>query len=270
MEKPASKISGKTALITGGSEGIGFALAGIFASRGCRLILVGRDPEKLAKAASWLKSRYGTDVRVLAEDLSLEGAALRVFDQVSRIKADVDFLVNNAGFALYGFFESADLEIELEMIRLNIAALTALTKYFLKDMRSRGAGKILNVASTAAFQPGPWMAVYYATKAYVLSFSQAISEELRGSGVSVTALCPGPVRTGFQERSGQKDIFLFKLLGLMSPEAVARAGFEGMMKGKAVVIPGWWNQALALFVRLGSRRLVARIVYWLQTPTHSR
>jgi uncharacterized protein len=252
--------AGKTALITGGSSGIGLELSRLFARDGYDIIIVARDEKELSKAALTLKY-YGESVRTIATDLSRPEAAEELF---RRLKGqDVDVLVNNAGFGVYGKFHETPLTRDVQMMELNMATLTKLTKLFLPMMLSRGSGRILNVASTAAFQPGPLMAVYYATKAYVLSFTEAIAEELDGSGVSVTALCPGPTGSGFQERAQMAGSKIIKGR-LMSAEAVAKAGYSGLMKGKTIVIPGFKNAMFAFSVRLAPRKMVTRMVHRMQ------
>ncbi len=238
-------------LITGGSSGIGLELARCFAKNGYSLILVARNKKELTKAASSLEE-YKVTVRLIVKDLSLQNAAF----ELAKEAGDIDILVNNAGFGRYGFFSEIPIEDELNMISLNISTLTTLTKLFLPKMISRKNGKILNVASTAAFQPGPLMAVYYATKAYVLHFSEAIANELKGSGVTVTALCPGPTKTGFQKNAKMGHSSLFDA----DAAAVALAGYRGLMKGKTIVIPGIKNRVLTFCVRLFTRNTITAIV----------
>jgi short-subunit dehydrogenase len=187
-----------------------------------------------------------------------------VFDRVTNAGLRVDILVNNAGSGLGGAFAETDLATELRMINLNVTALTHLTKLFLPGMLERGAGRILNVASTAAFVPGPFMAVYYATKAYVLSFSEALAEELTGTGVTVTALCPGPTATGFQSAARIEGARLFRMPGVSDAATVARLGFSGLMRGKRIVIPGLLNKLLPQIVRVSPRRLVTLVSRFLQ------
>ena len=198
-----------TALITGASSGIGFELAGICAARGHDLVLVARREGTLLDLARTLTREHGVRAEAIAADLSHPDVAAAVVDRTSALGLDVDILVNNAGFGLYGPFSETSLDTEVEMIQLNITSLTALTKLLLPGMLERRAGRILNVASTASFFPGPLMAVYYATKAYVLSFSEAISNELEGTGVTVTALCPGPTASGFQAAANLEESKLF-------------------------------------------------------------
>lgn len=205
---PALNMRTSTALITGASSGIGESLARQLAAHGAHLILVARTEDRLHALAAELGARYRVQVHVLPADLNRPGAAAELHAAVQARGLNVDILVNNAGLGGYGEFSAQPSDEIDRMIAVNIGALTGLTRAFLPDMLARGRGRVLNVASTAAFQPGPLMAVYYATKAYVLSFSEAIAEEVAGSGVSVTALCPGPVRTDFQavSRLGESDL----------------------------------------------------------------
>jgi short-subunit dehydrogenase len=172
-------------------------------------------------------------------------------------------LVNNAGFPVYGLFNETDLEVELEMLQVNVIALTALTKLFLKGMVERRYGRILNLASTAAFEPGPLMAVYYASKAYVLSFSEALANELRGTGITVTTLAPGPTRTGFQKRGQLEDSRLVQG-EIADAQSVALAGYRGLMAGKTLVIPGFTNKLIPLIVRVSPRGMITRVVRRMQ------
>src|SRR5277367_149242 len=202
--------SPKTALITGASFGIGLELARIFAREGYSLVLVARTADRLRQLASELEKNHGTRSLILAVDLTDPGASAYVLDQTTRADLQVDVLVNNAGFGQYGLFAENDLEECLRQIQLNITTLTHLTRLYLPAMIERKTGGILNVASTAAFQPGPLMAVYFATKAYVLHFSEALANELHGKGVTVSCLCPGPTATEFQERANAKGVNLMK------------------------------------------------------------
>ncbi|MCQ6268065.1 SDR family oxidoreductase [Fictibacillus sp. WQ 8-8] len=191
--------------------------------------------------------------------MSKYSEAEALFQELQQQQITVDFLVNNAGYGLFGEFTETDLQDELSMIDINIKALTTLTKLFLPGMKQRRNGKILNVASTAAFQPGPLMAVYYATKACVLSFSEALENEMKGNGVTVTALCPGPTKTGFESRANLGQSKLFKS-GVMDVERVANIGYEGLMKGKSIVIPGFKNRLLANSIRFIPRKWVTATV----------
>ena len=192
----------QTALVTGASSGIGEELAKLAAADGCNLVLVARRQERLDALARDLSVAHGVSARVITADLANRAAPRRIAEELTKGRLTIDILVNNAGLGIYGPFWERELGKELEVVQVNVVALTELTGLLLPGMISRKRGRILNVASTAAFQPGPWMAVYYATKAYVLSFSEAIAEELKGTGVTVTALCPGPTITEFQGAAG--------------------------------------------------------------------
>ncbi|NIM29252.1 MAG: SDR family NAD(P)-dependent oxidoreductase [Gammaproteobacteria bacterium] len=249
----------KHALITGASSGIGLELAKLFARSGHGLILVARERATLEHVGRELSRAHDIPVRVITKDLSHQGAADEIFDEISRASIHVDVLVNNAGFGIYSDFAESDLKTDLAMMQLNMVSLTHLTKLFLKKMLTRDEGKILNVASTAAFQPGPLMAVYYATKAYVLSFSEALAHELNDSGIAVSVLCPGPTASRFQQRAGMQGSRVFEW-GVMDPGTVAAIGYRGLMKRTTVIVPGLVNRLLALSVRLAPRGLVPRLV----------
>jgi uncharacterized protein len=253
----------KTALITGASFGIGLELARVFAREGHNLVLVARSADKLRQVASELEKAHGARSLILAVDLTDPGASAYILDQTTRANIVVDILVNNAGFGQYGLFAENDLEECLREIQLNVTALTHLTRLYLPEMIARQSGRILNVASTAAFQPGPLMAVYYATKAYVLHFSEAIANELQRTGVSVTCLCPGPTATEFQGRANITGIRLTKY-GTMDARTVAEDGYRGLMEGKPVVISGFKNWLVAQSVRFSPRRLVTAVARKLQ------
>ncbi len=258
----------QTVLITGASGGIGLELARQFAQNNFDLVLVARSRDKLQQVADELQGKYQISVAVVAKDLTEPSAPDEIYAELRERGTAVNILVNNAGFATYGFFDELDLQRELAMIQLNVAALTHLTWLFLQDMVAVGDGKIMNVASTAAFQPGPLMAVYYATKAYVLSFSEAIANELAGKGVTVTALCPGPTESGFQSRAEMEDSKLVQG-GLMSAVEVAKSGYAGLMAGKTVVIPGAKNRILAMSPRFLPRNMVTNVVRNTQERTGS-
>jgi short-subunit dehydrogenase len=253
----------KTALITGASFGIGQELAGIFAREGYSLVLVARTADKLRQLASELEKAHGTRSLILASDLAAPGAAAYVYDQTTRADITVDVLVNNAGFGQFGLFAENDLEECMQQIQLNITTLTHLTRLYLPEMLARKSGRILNVASTAAFQPGPLMAVYYATKAYVLHFSEAIANELQGSGVTVTCLCPGPTVTEFHKRANMLSSRMLQF-GAMDARTVAEDGYRALIAGKPVAISGFRNWLLAQSVRFTPRRLVIAIARKLQ------
>lgn len=253
----------RTALITGASGGIGYELALLFAKDGFDCILVARSQDKLKELATRLESEFRVRTLVVPKDLAQPSAVDEIYEEVTAAAMPVDMLVNNAGFPVFGLFVETDLQIELEMLQVNVVALTALTKLFLKGMVERHTGRILNLASTAAFEPGPLMAVYYASKAYVLSFSEAIANELRGTGVTVTLLCPGPTRTGFQKRGVMEDSRLVQGQ-IADAGSVALAGYRGLMAGKTIVIPGFSNKLIPWIVRLSPRGVVTRVVRRMQ------
>jgi len=253
----------KTALITGASSGIGLELARIFARENHHLVLVARSADKLRQLAAELEKAHGTRSLILAVDLTEPGASAYVLDQTTRADVTVDVLVNNAGFGQYGPFAQSDLEECLRQIQLNVTTLTHLTRLYLPGMIERGSGRVLNVASTAAFQAGPLMAVYYATKAYVLHFSEAIANELQGSGVTVTCLCPGPTTTEFHKRANMMNSRLLQF-GSMDARTVAEDGYRALMSGKPVVISGFKNWLLAQSVRFSPRQMVTAVARKLQ------
>jgi short-subunit dehydrogenase len=253
----------KTALITGASFGIGLELARIFAREGYNLVLVARTGDKLRQLASELEKVHSTRSLVLAVDLTDPGSSAYVLDQTTRAGIEVDVLVNNAGFGQYGLFAESDLEECLRQIQLNVTTLTHLTRLYLPEMLERKSGYILNVASTAAFQPGPLMAVYFATKAYVLYFSEAIANELKGAGVTVTCLCPGATATEFHKRANATGMRLLRM-GSMDAKTVAEDGYSALMAGRPVVISGFKNWLVAQSVRFSPRRLVTAITRAIQ------
>lgn len=252
----------QTAFITGASGGIGYELAGLLARDHYNLVLVARSAERLNQVASDLQTQHGVRVTVIPVDLADPAAPKFLFDQLRREHIDIDILINNAGFGAFGeFAQMPEAEI-VDQIQLNITALTRLTKLFLAPMLERSAGRIMNVASTAAFQPGPLMAVYYASKAYVLSFSEALANELRGSGITVCCFCPGATNTGFAKRAGIEGSRLFKI-GAMNVETVARDGYRGLMSGRTLVISGMHNWVVAESVRFAPRKLVTAVSRWI-------
>lgn len=223
-----------TALITGASAGIGEELARVHAEKGGDLILVARRKERLESIATELRAEYGVQVQVIAADLAKPGAAKKLMADVDALGMQVDVLINNAGFGGHGKFHESGLERDQRMMQLNMVALTELAYYFSQGMVERGAGKILNVGSTAGFLPGPLQAVYYASKAYVNSFSQAIANELRGTGVTVTVLCPGPVATEFQEAGDLDGVKGFDLAA--DARSVALCGYRAMERGELLAV----------------------------------
>jgi short-subunit dehydrogenase len=256
----------KSVLITGASGGIGYELAKLFARDRHNLVLVARSSDRLAQVAGELQA-HGAMVKTLALDLAASQAPKFLFDQLQREGIAVDFLINNAGFGAYGEFAQMREEEILGQIDLNIRALTELTRLFLPQMVKGGSGRIMNVASTAGFQAGPLMAVYYATKAYVISFSEAIANELHGTGVTVTCFCPGATHTGFAKRAGNDKSRLFKQLGAMSAERVAVDGYRAVMEGRGLAISGAHNWLVAQSTRFAPRKVVTALSRWISEKT---
>ncbi len=254
----------KTALITGASAGFGVEFARLFARHHNDVILTARRADRLAELAASLEAEYQINTHVIVADLAAHDGARELFDEVQERGLEVEYLVNNAGFGTFGAFVETDPDESMDLVRVNIAALTELTALFLPAMVERRSGRVLNVASAAAFQPGPLMATYYASKAYALHFSEALNEELEGKGVSVTALCPGPVMTEFQQVAGMETSGLVLNKRLVSIEEVVEAGYDAMMHGKAYVIPGIGPKLLSFGVRFMPRRFVAKFVRRMQ------
>jgi uncharacterized protein len=252
------------ALITGASNGIGLELAKIHASKGDNLVLVARNKSKLDELKVTLEKQFKVKVYTIGKDLAAPNAAQEVYDETIKQNIQIDYLINNAGFGDFGMFYETDWNKELQMINLNITTLTQFTKLYLQDMVKRGNGKIMNVASTAAFQSGPTMAVYYATKAYVLSFSEAIDNEVCDKGVTVTTLCPGATESGFQAAAAMEESALVKGKKLPSAKEVAEYGYKSMMNGKTVAIHGVMNYLMANSVRFTPRALVVKITRMIQ------
>ena len=257
------KQSAAAALITGASGGIGYELAKLFAKDHHDLVLVARNGPRLAQVADELRRQFGVSVKAVTLDLVEPGAPQSLFEQLQSEGVVVDIVVNNAGYGQFGEFSDVPLEESLGQIQLNIAAVTALSKLFLGPMLERRSGRIMNVASTAGFQPGPLMAVYYATKAYVISLSEALANELADKGVTVTCLCPGATETGFASRAGNDKTRLFKSLRPMDAKTVARTGYHGLLKGKTLVIPGLRNWLVAESVRFSPRKVVTAVSRWV-------
>jgi short-subunit dehydrogenase len=253
----------RPALVTGASSGIGLELAKLLAAAEHDLVLVARRKPELEALAAELRREHGTVCQIVATDLAQPGAASKLARSIEDAGIELEILINNAGFGVYGAFTQTDLQTELDMIQVNITALTELSKLVIPGMVARGRGRVLNVASTAAFQPGPLMAVYYASKAYVLSLSEALAVELEGTGVIVVALCPGPTESGFQAAAG---IGKSKLsAGAMPSSAeVAAIGMRALERGTTVAIAGTRNWWLVQSVRLLPRKWVARLVRRIQ------
>jgi len=260
-----------TALVTGASSGIGLALARELAGHGHSLVLVARDRIKLTATAEELRGKYGVAAHVVAKDLSEPGAAEDLWSIAAGAVRTVDILVNNAGVGAYGQFAEQPLDVVTRMQMTNVLALTTLTRLVLPGMLERNRGRILNVASVVGYQPGgPRMAVYYATKSYVLSFSRGLARELAGSGVSVTALSPGVTSSSFEDRSGARDTRLYRLVPQASAETVARAGYRAMMRGNRVAIPGLMTKLLSIAGELPPRSVALAVNNWLLRRPHGR
>ena len=249
-------------LITGASSGIGAELARVFAREGSSLVLVARSAGKLGTLAGALSRDHGVRVSVIPADLAVPGAARQIYDRLEAEGIRVDVLVNNAGFGFRGPFVEIDAQAQVDMIQVNVTAPTHLARLLLPGMIERRRGGILNVASTAGFQPGPWMNVYYATKAYLLHFSEALTDEVAGTGVTVSCLAPGPTDTGFVELAAMDETRLFKL-GTMTPTQVAEAGYRGFRRGDPLVIPGARNGVIPWAARVTPRFLMRRLAGFL-------
>jgi short-subunit dehydrogenase len=249
----------KYALITGASGGIGKEFVFLLAKNNFNLILVARSENKLQNIATELKNSYGVEIISLPYDLSKSESAQNIYKYIRSRKINIEILINNAGIGDYGAFVERDISKNMKMINLNINTLTELTGLFLKRMIKEGSGKILNIASTAAFQPIPNFAVYAASKSYVLNFTEALHYELKGTNVSVSVLCPGPTATGFETSANMKDSKLFKS-GVMNAKVVAEIGYKGMMNNKMTIIPGFKNKIMAIMSSITpSRRLLVYI-----------
>jgi short-subunit dehydrogenase len=248
----------KVALITGATSGIGKELAKCFIINGYSIIIVGRDQVALQKTAKEFKKTYGADVTTINVDLSVPDAAEKVFAELKG--RTVDVLVNNAGFAISGLFHENSVGTIIGCLRTNIESLTHLTRLLLPQMIDRRTGRILNVASTAAFAPGPQMAVYYATKAYVLSFSEGIRYELKGTGVTISTLCPGPTDTNFAKKGHVETTPMFnKKSKMMKPEDVACIAYNRLMDGDAIIVPGFTNKLTAVMARFVPRAIALKV-----------
>lgn len=246
------------ALITGASSGIGLELARVHAKKGGDLVLVARRIDRLNEIKEELTEKHNIEVMVIERDLAVPTAGENLYKEIKEKDLKIEYLINNAGFGGHGYFYEREWSRDRDMIQLNIMTLTELTRMFLPEMVERGSGRILNVASMAGFLPGPFQAVYYATKAFVLSFSEAIASELDGSGVTVTALCPGPTKTEFEEVADVAGSKAFMIQA--SVESVARYGYKSMLKGRAVAVPGSTNQLLVSYLlRMTPKNVTRRV-----------
>lgn len=252
-------MKNKTVLITGATSGIGYEFSKLFAKNSHDLVLVARNRERLERLAEELVRDHHVSVLVVPKDLSLPTSPKEIFEELESKSVTVDVLINNAGFNEYGPFTETDIEKEVQMIQLNITSLTVLTKLFLRGMVARNSGRILNVGSTGSFVPGPLNSVYCATKAYVLSLSEAIAEELKGTGVIVTTLCPGATKTEFAQRAGMEDVKLFRG-NTMEAKQVAEIGYAALMRGKTTVVAGCSNTLLIFSLRFIPRQIITRMV----------
>jgi len=250
------------ALITGASAGLGTEFARLFARDGHDTVLVARRRERLDALAGELHAAHGVRAHVLPADLGEPGAPARIHDEVGRLGIEVDYLVNNAGFGASGAFAEADLQRQMEMVRVNVAALVELTGLFVPEMIARKRGRILNIGSTAGFQPGPFMATYYATKAFVISFTDALAWELSGTGVTATVSCPGATATEFAGHAGNDTSILFRL-GAADSATVAGEAYRAMMAGKRMVVHGAMNRVAAQSVRLSPRSMALALASWI-------
>lgn len=256
-------------LITGGTSGIGFQLAKIFAENGYNLVLVARNKDDLENAAN-LFSMFGGDVITISKDLFNRDEAYSLYPEIVNRGINIEILVNDAGQGLYGKFQDTDLNRELNIVQLNIGAMLILTKLFLHDMLVRGSGKILNLASIASKMPGPWQAVYHGTKAFVLSFSEAIREELKDTGISVTALLPGATDTDFFNKAGMNESRIVQNEELDDPTTVARDGYEALMEGKDKIISGWKNKLQVTESNMMTDSAVAHNTADMQKPADNK
>lgn len=255
-----------TALVTGASSGIGYEISLQLAKDGHNLVLVARRRERLEELAARLRNEHQCKVTVIALDLAQPGAAETLYHQLKKENIPVDILVNNAGVGTRGSFLKIPTQRELAELQLNIVALTHLCKLFGSDMVQRGLGKILNIASVAAFLPGPYMSVYSASKAYVLSFSEGLRQELKGTGVSVTVVCPGPVESEFHQIANTQSVKFLQLAPMMSSAELAHHALKAMHDRRAVAVPGIFNRLTILLPRLLPRNWLAFIVRFIMKP----
>lgn len=249
----------KTALITGASKGIGKELAIIFAQNNINLVLTARSNDILSEFKEYLESNYSISVLVVVKDLCSASSAQELFSEIKDNQIEIDYLVNNAGFGDYGSFADTAWERYESMISLNVTTLTHLSHLFITDWKGRKSGRILNVASTAAFQPGPMMAVYFATKAFVLNLSEAVGQELKNDNISITTLCPGPTHTSFGAESKMNASDVVKNVKIANAKDVAALGYKSMMKGKPTVIHGSVNKLAPFAIRFMPRKWITKL-----------
>lgn len=266
----ARRGDGQTALITGASTGIGLGLAECFAKDGYNVIITARSEAVLNDIAGRLSRDSNIQATPIAVDLGIPGGGGNLAAAIKSRGLDVDVLVNNAGYGMSGGFDDLSAQSQLGMIDLNVRALVELTRIFFPEMLKKKRGGVLNVASTAAFQPGPFMTVYYATKAFVLSFSEALAEEARGTGVKVSVLCPGPTESKFHDRAGTTKVRASKIAGMMTSRAVAEIGYRAFQSGRRVAISGAMNAVMARMVPFLPRSMTLGLVRSLNTRYSDR
>lgn len=251
-------IKNKTVLITGATSGIGYELCKLFAEDKYNLVLVARNKDRLLELANELESKNSVEVYIISKDLAVPSSPEEIFNELKSQSISIDVLVNNAGFGAFGLFNELDTNEQIKMIQVNVFALTYLTKLFIENLSINNGGKILNIASTASFQPIPLMSVYAATKAYVFSFSSSLREEVKDKKISVTVLCPGPTSTNFEKAAKMQKSKLFNR-NVMDPKTVAAIGYNGLMKGKPIVVPGLINKMLVFGTRFLPAGITAKI-----------
>jgi hypothetical protein len=254
----------KTAVVTGAASGFGYEFSKLLAEDSYDLVLVGNNGAGLQKVKHELENRYGIDINVIEHDLSKPGSATTIYSLIKQYNTDV--LINNAGFGFSGFFAATNWKYEEKMIHLHIVTLTHLTKLVLADMTARGSGRIMNVSSVAAFQAGPLMAVYYATKAYILLFSEALANEVKGTGVTVTVFCPGQTATNFQKTVAEYSNLKLSDTGMFmaNPQRIAKIGYKAMLAGKSVSVPGIINKLIVQMNRIMPRKATISLVRIMQ------
>lgn len=265
MRAPRSDLMPKLSIVTGASSGLGRAFAERLAGNGSDLVVVARNEQRLEACATEIASKHSVHVEAISADLARPDTAEKIFGRLRDMGSTADVLINNAGFNVYGRFEDTDLDKELEMIRLHVVATTQLTKLFLHARDKSRRNRILNVSSIAALVPGPFVSVHFATRAHMLSFSLALSDELRGGDVDVTCLCPGPMKTDFFRRAGMLDVRLASgwPLKTMSAPEVADSGCKAMMSGKRIIIPGLRNRLFALAADMAPRPFRTSFTRWI-------
>lgn len=246
-------------LITGTTNGIGKEFAELFAKKGYNLVTVAMNEEKLKEQKQTLESKYNISVKYIVKDLSIEESYSEIYNEVKASNIEIDILINNAGFATYGNYIDVEWQKQKNLAMVNMMAVMQLSYMFGKDMAKRKSGRIMNIASIASFEPGPFMTMYYASKAFVRSFSEGLHEELKDQGVIVTAICPGPTKTKFEERASMKKSYMFKKMKVDTAKDVAEKSYKAMMKNKAVYVVGFHNKLIAFATRFGSLKLNRKV-----------